>query len=423
MKLAFFDHLAFRFLFILIIISPFYFWRLYHLPQYQIPENQTVKIRGTVSKETYLKGSYQIIEVGSLLIMTNRFPGYFYGDQLIITGKFEKQLPGSFQSQYIALFPTIEKEEKDFNLIGKSNLKRWLLKTKGHIEERINRSLTEPEASLLLGIILGMKKQIPENFWHSLRETGTLHLVVVSGQNVSLLAGMLLELFVYFFKRRLAIILASLGIILYVVMVGGEPPVVRAGLMALGFYFGQFIGRESHLYSILFFTVILMLLLSPLILFDISFQLSLAATLGIVFIYPLFKEKKSLFILPFLSEGFWVTISAQLTTLPILLINFGQISWLSPLVNTLVLPTIPFIMVLGSLLVIASFISSLLSQLLSWFVWLFLGYFVNVVNFFGNLPYVSWQTEPFSGWWAWLYYLILILVLIKFYRKGKIARN
>jgi len=421
MKSAFFNHLIFRFLIILLICLPFYFWRLYHLPEYQIPENQTVKIKGMVTKETYLKGSYQIIEVGSVLIRANRFPGYFYGDQLVVIGKFKKELLGPFKSRYVALFPTIEKQNQNFNLIGKSVFKRWLLKTKGHVETKISRFLTEPEASLLLGIILGMKKQIPENFWQNLRETGTLHLVVVSGQNVSLLAGILLEITVFFFKRRLAILLASLGIILYVIMVGGEPPVMRAGLMALGFYLGQFLGKDTHLYSILFFTVIFMLLLSPLILFDISFQLSLAATLGIVFIYPLFKRNDRLFILPFLSQGFWVTISAQLTTLPILLSNFGQISWLSPIVNTLVLPTIPFIMILGSVLIIFSFISSLLSQLISWFTWLFLTYFVGIVNFFGSLPYISWQVEPLSGWWVGFYYLVLVLILVRFHSKGNNA--
>jgi competence protein ComEC len=218
-------------------------------------------------------------------------------------------------------------------------------------------------------------------------------------------------------------------------MVGAEAPAVRAGLMAAMMLLGQFFGREGNQGRFLLFAVMIMLLISPLILFDIGFQLSFAATAGIIWLYPILRNKTfcsssenfdsvsdslankrtlsnkvfgarkvkphkicwtrhvlmKIFSFPLLGEAFLVTVSAQLITLPILLVNFGQFSWLSPLANSLVLPTIPIIMALGLFLAGLSFISKFTSQVLAWFVWPFLTWFVKIVDWFGQLPIGNWE--------------------------------
>ncbi len=401
--------------FFFLLFLCFYFFRLIHFPQYLIPEaKDSVKIVGKVTNQPYLKGSYQIIEVGPVLILTQRFPGYFYGDKLEVVGKFEKEVINPFKKQYISFFPTIRLSKEKESLIGKTNFKRFLLKTRGQIEERVKRFLPEPQASLLLGIALGVKTQMPENFWQDLRKTGTLHLVVASGQNVVIVTGFLINISVWFLKRRWAILIAVLGIVIYVLMVGAEAPAVRAGLMATMIFIGQFFGRETNPGKFLLLTAILMLLINPLILFDIGFQLSFAATAGLIYLHPLLLTKLSVLgKIPVLGEGLLVTLAAQLATLPILLVNFGQFSWLSPLVNTLVLPLIPFLMVFGFVIAFLSFFSSFLAQLLSWFTWPFLSWFVKVVEFFGNLSWANWEIGKISSWWAFVYYLVLISFLIK----------
>ena len=402
---------------VLLLFTPFYFFRFYHLQRYDLPEEKLVKIKGRVIKQPYLKGSYQIIELNSVLIRTQRFPGYFYGDQLEITGRLKKQMLNPFRTRYLANFPAIKKIEEKQNLINKTGLKKFLFKTRGQIERKIGGFLPEPHGSLLLGILFGMKTQIPQDFWQDLRKTGTLHLVVASGQNVSLVAGFLMASLIHLLDRRKAILMANLGILFYVLMVGAEPPAVRAGIMVSLAFLGQLFGREGKALVFLLASALIMLLISPLVLFDVGFQLSFMATLGILVVYPILKAKNSVFKFPLLGDGLAVTIAAQSATLPILLVNFGQVSWLSPLINALVLPTIPFIMVLGGGMLVLSWFSSFLTQLLAYFAWLFLNYFVKVVEVFGNLFWVSYEFKQISGWWAVVYYLLFVLILLRFYKR------
>jgi competence protein ComEC len=401
--------------FFFLLFLCFYFFRLAHSPQYLIPENKdSVKIVGKVTNQPYIKDSYQIIELGPVLILAQRFPGYFYGDKLEVIGKFQKEVINPFKKQYISFFPTIRLLKEKESLIDKTDFKKFLLKTRGQIEERIKKLLPEPQASLLLGIVLGVKTQMPENFWQDLRKTGTLHLVVASGQNVVMVSGFLINISVWFLKRRWALLLAVLGIIIYVLMVGAEAPAVRAGLMAVMIFIGQLFGRETNPGKFLLLTAMLMLLVDPLILFDIGFQLSFAATAGLIWIHPLLSAKLSaLAKIPLMGEGLLVTVAAQLATLPVLLVNFGQFSWLSPLVNALVLPLIPLLMVFGFIIAFLSFFSSFLAQLISWLTWPFLSWFVKVVEFFGDLFWTSWEIGKISCWWALAYYLLLIGFLIK----------
>ncbi len=391
-----------------------YLFRLTQTPRYFIAEGKPVKIVGRVTNQPYFNDSYQIIKLGPVLILAQRFPGYFYGDKVEVFGKFQKEVINPFKSQYMSFFPTIRLLKEEESLISKTNFKKFLLKTRGQIEEKIKRLLPEPQSSLLLGVVLGVKTQMPEDFWQHLRKTGTLHLVVASGQNVVMVVGFLMNISVWFLKRRWAILVAVLGIVVYVLMVGAEAPAVRAGLMATMIFIGQLLGREVNPGKFLCLTAMVMLLICPLILFDIGFQLSFAATAGLLWLHPLLLTKLSaLGKIPVLGEGLLVTLAAQLAALPILLVNFGQFSWLSPLVNALVLPLIPLLMVFGFIIAGLSFFSSFLAQLLSWFVWPFLSWFVKVVEFFGGLSWTNWEMGEISCWWAVLYYLILLIFLIK----------
>jgi competence protein ComEC len=387
-----------------------YFWRLSVIPQYVISENKKVKIVGRITQQTYLKSSYQIIEVGPILIRTNRFPGYFYGEKIMMVGEFKKQVINPFTVKYSAFFPAIQKIDEKENLWGRTKLVKDLLKTRGQVEENFNLFLPEPSSSLLLGVVFGVKSQMPENFWQNLRKTGTLHLVVASGQNVVMVSAFLMNTLVWFLKRRWAILMALLGIIIYVLMVGAQSTAVRAGVMASIIFLGQLLGREGNQVRLLLLTAMIMLLILPLILFDIGFQLSFAATAGIILFYPTLKNK-SLSSIPLLGEGLSVTLSAQIFSLPLLLINFGQFSWLSPLVNSLVLPTIPFMMILGGITAGLSLFSKSFGQLLSWLVWPFLAWFVKIINWFGNLPLGNWEIGRISWWWAIGYYAFLAFFL------------
>jgi len=407
-----------RLLIISLILTPLYLFRLSLVPEYNIPEQTLVKLIGRISKQPYHKGSYQVISVGSVMIRTGRFPGYFYGQKLEVIGKLEKKVINSFLTEYFAFYPAIRVVDEEKNLNQVTNFQRILFNIRGRLEMVVNQLLPEPQSSLLNGILLGAKKEMPQNFWQNLRETGTLHIVVASGYNITVVAGVLISVLTLVVSRKKALAFALLGIVLYTLMVGAELPAVRAAIMAGLAFTAQALGRLEDALIALILAAALMLLISPLILFDIGFQLSFAATAGILFLAPILKEKGGIFNLPIFGNDLMTTLSAQIGVMPIILTNFGTISFLSPLINALVLPVVPLIMNLGAITVFLGLFLRPLGQILSWFVWVLLTYFVRTVEFAGNLPWASFEVGRLSIWWAIGYYFALGIVLFRFnYRQ------
>jgi competence protein ComEC len=401
---------------ILIFFVFFYLFRLHRLSSIEIPENEVVILRGRVSQQPYLKGSYQVISLSSVVIKTDRFPGFFYGEKIEVTGKFEKKVINPFQTSYYAYFPTIRRVEEEKKLGFLTSFKLALYCFRGRLETTIAQLLPEPQASLLMGVLLGAKKEMPENFLKNLRDTGTLHIVVASGYNLSVVAGFLVSGLVWFVSRKKALFFAFLGIVFYSLMVGAEPPVVRAAIMASLAFGAEYLGRPRSGLVGLMTAGSLMILLSPLILFDIGFQLSLMATAGILLIFPLLRELK-FFRLPVLGDGLATTLSAQIGVTPILLANFGNFSCLSPLINALILPLIPLLMNMGGITVLFGLVSKPVAKMLAILLWLPLTYFVKLVEWFGNLTWINLQIESLSLWWGMGYYLVLGIILWRFWRK------
>ncbi|HUV42931.1 MAG TPA: ComEC/Rec2 family competence protein, partial [Patescibacteria group bacterium] len=267
--------------FVLILVIFLYFFRLQSVSRLKIPEGREITLKGRVSQQPYLKDSYQIIYLGPVFLETHRFPGYFYGDRLVVTGRFEKRVINPFDTRYSAYFPDIQNAEEEGKEDFLFSFKGSLYNFRGRLEKVIAGVLPEPQASLMIGILLGVKKEMPENFLNNLRDTGTLHIIVASGYNLSVIAGFLVSFLVWLMNRKKALVVAFLGVLFYTLMVGAEPPVVRAAIMAGLAYTAKYLGRMSDGLITLLVTAIIMLLLSPLILFDIGFQLSLTATAGI----------------------------------------------------------------------------------------------------------------------------------------------
>ena len=346
----------------------FYLLRLYFLPRLDIPQGKAVKIRGLVTQQTYHKDSKQIIRLGPVFISTNLYPGYFYGDWLLVTGSFKETVINPFYSQYYASFPAIQLEKADSGLIGKTVLTRFLLKARGQIENRIKRFLPENESGLLLGVLLGVKTDLPENFWQSLRKTGTLHLIVASGQNVVFVASIIISLGLLFLSRKKALVLTLVFIFLYVLMAGGEAPVVRAGLMVGLAFSSQFFGREGDSLRFLLISGSLMLLISPLMLFDIGFQLSFSSVLAIIFLYPRLRvlfglDNIEIKPIRFFLDGFIVSLSAWLGTLGLILYHFRIFSPITVIANIFIVPLATVITLAGFSLVSLGFVAPMLAHL------------------------------------------------------------
>lgn len=267
-----------------------------------------------------------------------------------------------------------------------------------NLDQRISQLLPSPQAELLSGILLGNKKSLPVELRLALRDTSTLHMVVVSGQNLSMVAGFFLMLS-GLIKRKLAITFSLLAIILYTLLTGVQVPVLRAAVMAILAFYAEAVGRQRDGVWVLIVTAGLMLLINPYWTADLSFQLSFLATLGIITVAPVF-ERFLKFLPVFLRQDLAVTTGAQLLVMPIIIQNFHQLSIVGILANLLVGWTIPFIMVLGVLMLVLGGVVSLLVSA-------FLTYYIYAVQFFASFPF-AWEYVGEQVWIVWVgYYLIL----------------
>lgn len=277
------------------------------------------------------------------------------------------------------------------------------------LDETITKFLPSPQAQLLSGIVLGEKKSLPPQFQLALRDTSTLHIVVVSGQNLSMVAGFFLALS-GLIKREAAIMLAFGAIIFYTLLTGAQVPILRAAIMVSFSFLAQIFGRQNDSFWVLIVTAAIMLLVNPGWILDLSFQLSFMATMGLVVISPVLN--RYLKSIPLLGQDLAVTLGAQVMVAPIILQNFHQLSLVSVFTNIMVGWTVPFIMILGALFIIISFMSQFLGQILALVVGVLLTYFVYIVQFFSILPF-AWEYVGEKVWVVWVgYYMVVGGVLL-----------
>lgn len=239
--------------------------------------------------------------------------------------------------------------------------------------------MPSPQAELLLGILLGENKSLPGQLKLSLRDTSTLHIVVASGQNLSMVVGFFLSL-VGLIKRRFVIILSLLAITLYTLLSDFQVPILRAAIMFSITCLAQFAGRQKDGWWVLLSTAALMSLINPKWITEISFQLSFLATFGVMVIAPIllkYFEK-----VPITGQDLAVSLGAQMMVTPIIAQNFHQFSLVGIITNVLILWTIPFITTLGSVMIFLSFILVGLARFISLITSVFLTYFIYVVDFF-----------------------------------------
>lgn len=283
------------------------------------------------------------------------------------------------------------------------------------LDQRIAQLLPTPQAELLSGILLGNKKDLPYYLKLALRDSSTLHIVVVSGQNLTMLSMLLLSLS-GLIKRRNAIVLSLAAIALYTLITGAQIPVLRAATMAILSSLAQIFGRQRDGVWVLILTAGTMLLIDPFWIKDISFQLSFLATFGVIVVAPVLK--RYLYLLPqFLSQDLAITTGAQLMVMPIIIQNFHQLSLVGIITNLLVVWTVPIIMILGGIMLAVSFIWSGLAWIIGLVASALLTYFIYIVQFFASLPF-AWEYVGEQVWIVWVgYYLVLAGILLAFNRR------
>ncbi|KKS80203.1 MAG: ComEC/Rec2-related protein [Candidatus Beckwithbacteria bacterium GW2011_GWA2_43_10] len=334
-------------------------------------ENKEISITGRISSEPILQGNSQKFKVSRFDIVTKSYPKYEYGQKVAITGRLQRRLINKWYSQFRLIYPNIQ-------LVKADNTKTISLsRLRQRIEGRYNRLLPEPEASLLAGIVLGSKKGLPKDFYQALQKTGTLHIVVASGYNVTIIIVTLMAYLAGLLKRQWAVLLGLLAVGLYTLMAGAEPAIVRAAIMGSLVFLGQIIGRKTEGLRLLIAAVMIMLLVNPSMVFDVGFQLSVAATFGLIVLAP--RLEPVLGRVWLIGKDLTETTSAQIMVWPLIAVYFGQMSVFSIVVNSLILWLVPIIMSLGALLALTG------NQLVGWLTYVPLTIMVRVIEWFGNV--------------------------------------
>jgi competence protein ComEC len=261
----------------------------------------------------------------------------------------------------------------------------------------VYRLFPDPEASLLAGILLGVETGISPDVQEAFKATGTSHIIAISGFNIAIIAGLFTTAFSRLLGRKWGAVAAILGIVLYTILVGASPPVLRAAIMGILALFARQLGRQTGV-NTLAITAMGMAVFNPNVLWDPGFQLSFAATLGLVLYadplqawftgllarrLPLATARR--FAGP-VGDYFLFTLAAQVMTLPIIAYHFQRISLVSIIANPVILPAQPPVMILGGLAALLGMIWQPLGQVLAALAWPFIAFTIRAVEWFAIFP-------------------------------------
>jgi competence protein ComEC len=297
---------------------------------------------------------------------------------------------------------------------------RMVYSLKDRALSHVYRLFLDPEASLLAGILLGVDTGLSARLQQAFNDTGTSHIIAISGFNIAVIAGVFAVVFNRLLGRRRGAVAAALGIGSYTIFVGADAAVVRAALMGMVGLLAVQVGRRQTGINTLAAVAALMALLNPNVLWDVGFQLSLFATLGLILYGTPFMNAAARFLerrlqasdaqraASILGQFVLLTFAAQLTTLPIMAYHFQQISLISPLANALILPAQPAVMILGGLAVFFSFFLFPLGQLVAWAAWPLTAYTIRLVEFFDAMPHGVIYLGSFSLAFVVLFYFVLL---------------
>ncbi|PID83089.1 hypothetical protein CSB11_03080 [Candidatus Campbellbacteria bacterium] len=315
---------------------------------------------------------------------------------------------GIFYELKILEFKLLEKEQGNF-------IKQKLFALRADILERLKNLIPEEKGFLMSGLLIGAKENMSKEVLENFRKTGIIHIVVLSGFNLTLVAEFFMKIFAVL-GLGLSSLFGSISILAFVIITGATATVVRASLMALIVIFANYTGRKSDALKALFTAGFLMLLYNPsLLLFDPSFQLSFLATFGLLLLSEKISQKIKFIPNNFLAfrEILSATISTQIFVFPFLMYQMGEISIISPLVNILVLIIVPITMFLGFLVILFSFLSNFLALLLAFISYYLLFYILFTAEFFAQIPFAVYKNQDFSFLMmlsVYLFYLILYLI-------------
>lgn len=380
-----------------------------------------VTLEGIVVQEPNLRErSQQLfveVEEDLVLVSADRLNQVSYGDTLIFTGTLEKpesfttDLGRTFEYQNYLLAKGVEYHVSFAEITVESSnngnrLITYLLYVKHQFMDAIESVLPEPQAGLGEGLLLGVKQALGDSLEADFRATGIIHIVVLSGYNIMLVVAFVLFILGFFLRPKQRAIVGIAAIVCFALIVGLSATVVRASIMASLLLIAGVLGRSYHVLRALFLAGAVMVFINPyILLYDIGFQLSFMATLGLILVAPRFETM--LASVPNrigIREFLIATIATQIAVLPLLLYHIGEISLVAVMVNVLVLPVVPFAMLFTFIAGVISLFSVTVGTGVGLLAYLSLSYIIVIAETFAALPFAAITVPQFSAWWVSIMY-------------------
>ena len=362
---------------------------------------QSIEMSGVIIDEPNERENNQSLTVSpgndtNILLNANFDQTYKYGDGITFYGKLAK--PENFITDQGKEFDYVNYLRKDnifytmnypkIAIISHDNgskIKSILFDIKDKFVEKINNNIQSPENLLMGGLILGEKSQFDKELKQNFITTGTIHIVALSGYNVTIVAEWIMKLFKSL-PMNFGISLGIFSVILFVIMTGANSTAIRAGIMAVLALIARATGRNYDVARALVIAGIIMILINPFVLaFDVSFQLSFIATMAVIFVAPRMEKYFMWVTKRFeLRDIMTVTFSAYVFVMPFILYKMGTLSFVALPANALILPFIPFTMLLGFMTGFAGLIWYIFAVPVGFISYLFLHYELFVINFCMN---------------------------------------
>lgn len=323
---------------------------------------------------------------GNIWVVTRKNDELRRSDRVTVQGKLTEGFGSFAAAMYRAELEAIERPVPGDVAVG---VRDWFA-------ERVRAHVEAPEADLGLGFLLGLRRALPPELAEALKIAGLTHVIVASGYNLTILVRLSRRLFVRVSKYLSMI--SSVGMILaFMAVTGLSPSMSRAGLVAGLSLAAWYYGRKMHPFVLLPFAAAVTLLINPQFGWnDLGWQLSFASFAGVIVLAPLlqrffFGEKEPGTFRQIVGE----TLSAQVMTLPLILVAFGVLSNVALAANVLILPFVPLAMLLTFLVGVLAgvpLVADLLAAPTSWL----LGYMTSVADWLAGQ---SWaQTELSINW-------------------------
>ena len=390
------------------------------------PDRRPLQTKYTVGVEDILQedGMIQRGIKGNVLVTDREtLKAYTIGDRVSIRGTLTRPTKidtfhydhylsrfGIYSVMYWAEMAPEKDLLQDYSL--STRIRKTLFALKERFEEQINAIFPEPHASFMAGLLTGSRRGIPKDLLEDFNTTGLTHIIAISGFNITIIITLMTSALVWLPpKKRLAP--SIIAIIIFVIFVGAEAAVVRAGIMGILGLVALHIGRMRHTRLLILWTAFFMLSVNPHYLwYDAGFQLSFLATVGLMELSPLLARLTS--VIPTMlsiRESVQMTIAAQLAATPVILLLFARISIIAPLTNLLVTPLIPIVMFVGASATLLSFLMPTGGLILSYGATLLLDWIMTVATVGALIPFATLSMDT-NGWMIASYYATLSAIVI-----------